>query len=84
MLVHLRWRMAQHPAYPFHYEVPETTTVADVCRMVIDTNNLWPGNPHFSVVRVCDSADNTLVDDARAVGELRTDSGLCSLEFVAG
>ena len=85
MLVHLRWKMAEHPAYPFHYEVSETTTVDEVCRMVMDTNNVWPGNPHFSVVRVCDAtAEHTLVDGARTVGELRTDSGLCYLEFVAG
>jgi len=85
MLVHLRWKMAEHPAYPFHYEVAETTTVAEVCRMVMDANNVWPGNPHFSIVRVCDStAKNALVDGTRAVGELRTESGLCYLEFVAG
>ena len=84
MLVHLRWKMAEHPAYPFHYEVSETTTVGEVCSMVMDTNNVWPGNPRFSVVRVCDSANHALVDDARAFGELRTDAGLCYLEFVAG
>ena len=85
MLVHLRWKMSEHPAYPFHYAVAETTTVAEVCRMVRDTNNVWPGNPHFSIVRVCDSAGETaLVDGARTVGELRTESGLCYLEFVAG
>ena len=84
MLVHLRWKMAEHPAYPFHYEVSESTTVGEVCSMVMETNNVWPGNPLFSVVRVCDSANDALVDDARAIGELRTDAGLCYLEFVAG
>jgi hypothetical protein len=84
MLVHLRWRKAPHPAYPFHYEVAETTTVGEVCRMVVDANNVWHGNPRFSVVRVYDAANDTFVDGARAVGELRTESGLCYLEFAAG
>ncbi len=50
--VNLRWSRCGSGAFQFQYDVEENTTVREVCRMVLETNNRWHGNPRFSVVKV--------------------------------
>ena len=51
--VHLRWVFSPNPDnFPFRYNVSKETTVGEICKMVLDQNNIWPGNPTFSVVKL--------------------------------
>ena len=70
MRVNLRWSRCGSGAFPFQYDVEESTTVREVCRMVIETNNRWHGNPRFSVVKVISTGPSSNDKASRAV---RTD-----------
>lgn len=50
--VQLRWIVSSNSEFPFQWTLPEDTTIEKLCKMVIDKNNLWHGNPRFSVVKI--------------------------------
>jgi len=70
--VRLRWCIAHpHSGAPFGYDVSETTTIGELCAMVIATNNEWFSKNYcqhrFSVVKICGPND-TFLDDSTMIG----------------
>lgn len=59
-----------HSGFPYQYDVPETTTIGEICKMLIATNDEWWSKNHssrFSVVKVC-GHNNTFFDDSHVIG----------------
>ena len=68
----LRWCMSGvHSGYPFRYDVPETTTIGEICKMVIATNNEWWGknwsSAPYKVVKIC-GPNNTFLEETSIIG----------------
>ncbi len=60
-----------HSEHPYQYDVLETTTVGEISKMVIATNNEWFSKGWaqnmFSIVKIC-GHNNTFFDDSVAIG----------------
>jgi hypothetical protein len=78
--ISLRWNLSPYTTYKFN--VSETTTIGEVCNLVIDHNNKWPGNPTFSVVKIYGD-NNKFVPDNSTMLEMCIDNDDC-LIFAAG
>lgn len=70
--VFLRWCIAGvHSGFPFQYDVSETTTIGELCQMVIDTNNGWwaqnRSSQPFRIVKICGPND-TFWPDSHQIG----------------
>lgn len=69
----LRWCFsAPHSGCPFQYNVLETTTIGEICNMVLATNNHWwatgvPVTGKWSVVKIC-GPNNTFLEDTYKIG----------------
>ena len=80
--VHLRWILSQSENFPFRYNVPEETTVGEICKMVKDQNNLWLGNPTFSVVKLREQG--SFLNDAKLLNSIENSESILYLNFYAG
>jgi len=65
MKVYLRWTKSSRCAFPFVFDVPEDTTVSQICNMVMQENNSNNNNPTFSIVKLCDN--NIFVNDSQVI-----------------
>lgn len=70
--VFLRWCMSgQHSGCPFQYDVLETTTMGEICKLVLATNRDWGlrgiSSPNWSVVKIC-GPNNTFFEDTKVIG----------------
>jgi hypothetical protein len=68
----LRWGMSGiYSGCPFQYDVSETTTIDEVCDLVLATNNLWWSQGYssskWSIVKIC-GPNNTFLDNSTAIG----------------
>jgi len=68
----LRWCMAgQHSGCPFQYDVLETTTMGEICKLVLATNSDWwskgYSSSNWSVVKIC-GPNNTFFEDSHVIG----------------
>lgn len=71
--VMLRWCMSgPHSGCPFQYNLPETTTIGEICKMVIETNNQWWNKGHSSgkwtTVKIC-GPNNTFLQSTQTIGK---------------
>ena len=72
-IIQLRFCMSNpHSGCPFQYDVLETTTIGEICNMVLATNNHWwdtgiPVSSRWSVVRIC-GPNNTFLENTRPIG----------------
>ena len=57
----------------------QDTTIEKLCKMVIDKNNLWHGNPRFSVVKIY--GDDMFLNDSLCLKDIKNP---LSLIFAAG
>ena len=80
--VHLRWILSNDQGFPFHYKVSEDTTVGEICKMVLEQNNLWHINPTFSVVKIYGT--DMFLDDNKCIKEFKNDKDVLSFNFAAG
>ena len=78
--ISLRWNLSPYTTYKFN--VSETTTIGEVCNLVIDHNNKWPGNPTFSVVKIY--GKDTFLDDSKCIEEFNDNKNLLTFHFAAG
>ena len=56
-----------HSGCPFQYDVLETTTIEEICNMVLTTNNHWwdtgvPVGARWSVLKIC-GPNNTFLEN---------------------
>ena len=62
---------APHSGCPFQYNVLETTTIGEICNMVLATNDDWWNSGHssskWSVVRIC-GENNTFLENTLPIG----------------
>ena len=61
-----------HSGCPFQYNVSETTTIGEICTMVLATNNSWWDNgghalKRWKVVKIC-GPNNTFLEDSFVIG----------------
>jgi len=60
-----------HSDCPFQYVVPETTTIGELCKLVLATNNEWWAQGYSSsqwkVVKIC-GHNNTFFEDSHVIG----------------
>jgi hypothetical protein len=77
--VQLRWIVSSNSEFPFQWTLPEDTTIEKLCKMVIDKNNLWYGNPTFSVVKIY--GDDMFLNDSLCLRDIKNP---LSLIFAAG
>jgi len=80
--VHLRWILSQNEDFPFRYKVSEQSTVGEICKMVKDQNNMWPGNPTFSVVKL--RGQDAFLDDMKMINTFDNKEDILYLNFYAG
>jgi len=83
--VRLKWCIAPfHSGHPWEYDVGEETTLGEICKKVIDTNQEWFDNDwvqhRFKEVKICNCDE--FYDNSMCVGEL-SDYGECYLVFAA-
>jgi len=79
--VHLRWILSPNQDFPFIWTLPEETSIGEISKMVIDKNNIWPGNPSFSVVKIY--GKEMFLDDSDTLQEAKANEPLF-LTFAAG
>lgn len=71
--VKLRWCMSNpHFGCPFQYDVPETTTIGEICKLVLATNNNWFDNgghvsSRWSVIKIC-GRNNIFLENTSVIG----------------
>ena len=70
--VKLRFCMsAPHSGCPFQYDVLETTTIGEICKLVLATNKEWWSKGYssgsWSVVKIC-GPNNTFLENTRSIG----------------
>jgi hypothetical protein len=68
----LRWCISGiHSGFPYQYDVSETTTIGEICKMVIATNNEWHNKGwaenRYSIIKVC-GHNNKFFEDSHVIG----------------
>ncbi len=60
-----------HSGCPFQYNVLETTTIGEICKMVLETNRIWWNSgfssSNWSIVKIC-GPNNTFLKDDTPIG----------------